>query len=376
MKYSFLRAMWSVLFAVTLTVGVGATVYASPIQATKAEKQEKQEEDEDEEEKEEVDQDGLTIADRYEILREVRQDEGAEAELDELRGIHEDFPKHLPTGVDLLNRTQSLGMESSREERESANELFYESGKIARKLVKLDDFPAGLYNLAGTAIYNEACTLALDGKDKEAMKVLAESFKYGFEDFEHALQDSDFGELLETDEYKKIVKDGRESAKELKKVIAKKVVAQAVKQMDEFKSFDFDFEVVNTDGDEITKDTFAGKILIVNLWGTTNGASLEEIPELVKLKKKFKDEIEVLGLAFERGDDDDDKMETVVEFMEENDVNYECALATREVLQSIRGLRTLPSSLVIDGKGDVRLLLSGASSKEVLEAVTQKLLDE
>ncbi len=55
------------------------------------------------------------------------------------------------------------------------------------------------------------------------------------------------------------------------------------------KPFDFDFELVDTDGQPIALANFAGKVLIVDLWGTWCPPCQKEIPHLIALQQKFEE---------------------------------------------------------------------------------------
>ena len=56
--------------------------------------------------------------------------------------------------------------------------------------------------------------------------------------------------------------------KELPEKIASRSLEGARKLMAAQKPFDFDFTLPNLDGKKVSKKDFAGKVLIVDIWGT------------------------------------------------------------------------------------------------------------
>ncbi|HTL48058.1 MAG TPA: hypothetical protein VL688_08385 [Verrucomicrobiae bacterium] len=76
---------------------------------------------------------------------------------------------------------------------------WFEKGlEIDRRLARLlkDD---------GIVHYNLACSLALLGKSREALRALRRALVLGYEDFEHLKQDPDLKSLHKMPEFKKIL---------------------------------------------------------------------------------------------------------------------------------------------------------------------------
>ena len=222
--------------------------------------------------------------------------------------------------------------------------------------------------LLASCVYNEACSSALIGKKEDALKQLGLSFEMGFDDLDHAKQDSDFGDLLETDEFKKVIADAEQAAAERK-------AAEVKKQIAEFESYDFDFELEDVKGEKIKKEDFKGKTLIVDIWGTWCPPCRREIPSFVKLKKQYKGKLEIVGLAYERTEDEDEARDDVVDFMEEYDVNYPCALGNDKVKDQVPDFRGYPTTLFIDSKGKVRMEVVGLRPFSELESLMKAVMD-
>ncbi len=252
------------------------------------------------------------------VQRLIRNGEEEDA-LDLLREIYDDGQQNNPSvSVNLVALMQQIGIQKAQEDRKSGNELFYDAGKIARKILADPQLPEQARSIMASAIYNEACTYAIDGDNEKALASLKESFEAGFDDFELASSDTDFGDLLKSDEFKKTIEAGKE-------YLAKKKMDDLKKEIADFKPYKFDYELEDVEGKTIKKSDSAGKILIVDLWGTWCAPCRREVPSFVKLKKKYGDKLDVVGLADEKTDDDEEALEKVTDFMKEYDVNYPCA---------------------------------------------------
>lgn len=330
------------------------------------EKTEKKTNEKDDDKKDEKE----SLQDRMNEVQSLLRNGEQEDALDLLQAIYDDGQEDNPRiAVSLIGLMQRVGIQRAQEDRKSGNELFYESAKIARKHLKDGGLPAQAKVRMASVIYNEACTYAIDGKNEEALASLKESFEMGFDDFELASTDSDFGDLLKSDEFKKIIEDR-------KKYLAQKKIDDLNKSIDDFKPYDFDYELEDVEGKTVKKLDSKGKMLIVDIWGTWCGPCRREIPSFVKLKEKYGDKLDIVGIAYERTEDDEEALENVKEFMKEYDVNYACALGTDEVKKQVRKLRGYPTTLFIDRTGTVRMQLVGFRTYDVLEMTLEAVMDK
>jgi len=65
-------------------------------------------------------------------------------------------------------------------------------------------------------------------------------------------------------------------------------VAQSLAQ---FTPFEFDFDLTDVDGNRLSKADDAGKVLIVDVWGTWCPPCREELPHFVALNREFHDAV-------------------------------------------------------------------------------------
>jgi thiol-disulfide isomerase/thioredoxin len=101
-------------------------------------------------------------------------------------------------------------------------------------------------------------------------------------------------------------------------------------------------------GKPVSKDNWGGKVVIVNFWATWCPPCREEIPELLELKKEYKDRLEIVGIS-----EDDDPPASVLKFVQQKGMTYPIVMATPELIDSYGGVPALPTSFLIDTQGRV-----------------------
>jgi thiol-disulfide isomerase/thioredoxin len=146
------------------------------------------------------------------------------------------------------------------------------------------------------------------------------------------------------------------------------------------------FALPNLEGKVISSDDeqFKGKVLLVDVWGSWCPPCRNELPVLKELQSKYKDEgFEVVGISFEHGQSDKERLATLKKFSKENELNYTVLFGgdtslVEEKLPGLEGFTGFPTNFFIgrDGKvHDVKVGFSPGQAKE-LEAKVQKLLEE
>lgn len=143
-----------------------------------------------------------------------------------------------------------------------------------------------------------------------------------------------------------------------------------------------DAELKAVTGAPIRLSSYAGKVLVVNLWATWCGPCRSEIPELVKLHKEFRSQgLEIVGLSTENPESSAD---SVRNFVHDFEMSYRVGWATNEVaIGLMQGRDSIPQSYVISRDGHVLKRFVGFNptttpvqiKEAIQEALGQKTAD-
>jgi thiol-disulfide isomerase/thioredoxin len=122
-------------------------------------------------------------------------------------------------------------------------------------------------------------------------------------------------------------------------------------------------------GNPVTKDDWAGKVVMVNFWATWCPPCRYEIPELLELKKEYGDKLEIIGIS-----EDEDGPDDVIKFVLSKNMSYPIVMATREIVRSYGGVPALPTTFLINTEGRVVTKHSGLYPKEAYDQEIRALL--
>jgi thiol-disulfide isomerase/thioredoxin len=122
-------------------------------------------------------------------------------------------------------------------------------------------------------------------------------------------------------------------------------------------------------GKPVNKNNWGGKVVLVNFWATWCPPCREEIPELLELKKEFKDQMEIVGIS-----EDDDPPASVIKFAHAKGMTYPIIMATPELIAAYGGVAALPTSFLIDTQGRVVQKHSGLYPIEYYQLEIRSLL--
>ena len=122
-------------------------------------------------------------------------------------------------------------------------------------------------------------------------------------------------------------------------------------------------------GRPVNKDNWAGKVVLVNFWATWCPPCRVEIPELLALKREFKDRLEIVGIS-----EDDDPPVEVLKFTRQQGMTYPIVMATGELIDAYGGVPALPTSFLIDTQGRVVQKHSGLYPIEAYDLEIRSLL--
>jgi len=140
-----------------------------------------------------------------------------------------------------------------------------------------------------------------------------------------------------------------------------------------------DAELKAVAGAPIKLSSYAGKVLLVNLWATWCGPCRQETPELVKLHKEFRAQgVEMIGLSTENPEASADLVRA---FVHDYNVDYRVGWATNEVaITLMQGRDAIPQSFIISRSGRIVKRFVGFNPIEtppqIREALQEALNDK
>ena len=108
------------------------------------------------------------------------------------------------------------------------------------------------------------------------------------------------------------------------------------------------FTLPGTDGNLINLADYKGKIVIVDFWATWCPPCRKGIPDLIDLKKKYGNDLVIIGVSV-----DTDSKDEVVPFIKEYGINYPVVYGNMSVYAQYGGIRSIPTSFIINQEGKV-----------------------
>jgi peroxiredoxin len=153
------------------------------------------------------------------------------------------------------------------------------------------------------------------------------------------------------------------------------ILASALFQHDVCFSDDFKmpaFKLKDVDGNMVSSSDFEGKVLLLNFWATWCGPCKREIPDLIKLRDSYKDRgFEVVSIAVSSG-----TPEKVRQFAKQWKMNYPILMGNYKVARDYGGISSVPTTFVIDSKGNIKGVFIGPRSYKTFEKVISPILPE
>ncbi|PYS10779.1 MAG: hypothetical protein DMG17_24015 [Acidobacteria bacterium] len=103
------------------------------------------------------------------------------------------------------------------------------------------------------------------------------------------------------------------------------------------------FTMLDLDGRQISTSDWRGKVVLVNFWATWCPPCRAEIPDLVALQEKYREQLRIIGVS-----EDEGSPEAVRRFASEYKVNYPIVMLTPELKTYFPNVYALPTTFIID----------------------------
>ena len=138
-------------------------------------------------------------------------------------------------------------------------------------------------------------------------------------------------------------------------------------------------KVLDKQGVEQLINNRNGKVLFLNLWATWCVPCREEIPDIEKLHKEYKDKIDVAGLSIDYPDEIQSK---ILPFVKSQKLTYEIYVngikSDEELINMLNKdwNGALPVTLIYDPKGNREIFLEGKKSYSEFKKAVETVLKQ
>jgi len=131
------------------------------------------------------------------------------------------------------------------------------------------------------------------------------------------------------------------------------IFAAAVAASAQQRAPNLSFKDIN--GKTIRLSAFKGRVVLVNFWATWCVPCRAEIPDLIKLQRRYRGRgLRIVGITYPP-----EQPSEVRSFTRELKMNYQVVIGSKENKQTFTAAETLPLTVIIDRKGNIREIVEG-----------------
>jgi cytochrome c biogenesis protein CcmG, thiol:disulfide interchange protein DsbE len=130
-----------------------------------------------------------------------------------------------------------------------------------------------------------------------------------------------------------------------------------------------DFQLKDLAGKDLSLASAHGKVILLNFWATWCGPCRAEIPSLIELQNRYKEHLQIIGLA------DDDDQDVVKQVIDSEGINFPVAMVTGKIRFDYGGVSALPTAFVINTDGRIVQKHVGLFNPALYETEVRALLN-
>ncbi len=136
-------------------------------------------------------------------------------------------------------------------------------------------------------------------------------------------------------------------------------------------------EIKDLDGNSFKVEDKKGKVVLLNLWATWCGPCRQEMPELMDMQNKYRDQgFEIYGLNV-----DEESVEDIKTFSDEMKLNYQLAYANTKIMSEfikITRLSGIPQTILINRDGRMTYAVGGGGNRVLrdMRAAVEKTVNQ
>ncbi len=130
------------------------------------------------------------------------------------------------------------------------------------------------------------------------------------------------------------------------------------------------FSLKSVEGKTIKLSDYEGKIVIIDFWATWCPPCRRGIPDLVSIQKEYENNVVVIGISLDR----EKTIKDVPGFVKDYAINYPIVYGDDNVVIAYGGIQSIPTSFVVDKKGNVVDMHVGLVSKDTFVNKIKELL--